>query len=58
MKHPRVCKECEFWVTLAGDDGYCHRPGLRPEIREIPPGETKEPPGDGESRKKRPLRTS
>ena len=58
MKHPRVCKECQFWVTLAADDGYCHRPGLRTETRELPPGETKDSPEAGERKEERPLRTS
>ncbi|MBI5905538.1 MAG: hypothetical protein HZB86_08315 [Deltaproteobacteria bacterium] len=42
MKHPRVCRECEFWVVIEEDDGYCRRPVPRAATDELPPGEEKE----------------
>ena len=48
MKHPRVCKECEFWVTLAEEDGYCYRPAPLTATGEPHPDEEKEPPENGE----------
>ena len=48
MKHPRMCKECKFWVTLPEDDGYCRRPDPRTPTGELPPDEENEPPENGE----------
>jgi hypothetical protein len=48
MKHPRVCKECRFWVILAEDDGYCRRPDPGVQTGELPPDGEKEPPDNGD----------
>lgn len=57
MKPPRVCKECKFWVNLAEDDGYCHRPVPGAASGEFPAGEEKEPPEIGEFVEERSFRT-